>query len=113
MTGTSSGQKRNTAAGGYVAGSPAAPFPLDPLEYGNDAGKAEHRLWCGVLALMVQDGKRYWQGRNGRSATADDLEEAFDALCDCTWMLKRICEHTGHDAKRISRGFLKWCEDMA
>lgn len=87
-----------------------APFPIDPIDYGTDAGLAERRLWVAALALMVDDAKRYWQGKKSHSATADDLEGAFDAMCDCTWMLRRICNVTGHDPAWLSRGFIQWCE---
>ena len=86
-----------------------APFPLDPIDYGTEAGRAETRLWVSVLALMLDDARRYWQGKKSHSAGADELEEAFDALIQCTWMLRRICTYTGHDAEAVSRGFNDWC----
>lgn len=110
MTGTSSGLKRNNAAVG-PGRLTAAPSPLDPIEYGNDAGLAERRLWLSALALLLHDGQRYWQDmKNGRYSTDDDLEQAFDSLVQCTWMLRRICTYTGHDAEWISKGFNQWCE---
>lgn len=86
---------------------------LTAYEMGNEAGTAERRLWVAALALMVQDGKRYWLQKGNDGGSQDDREEAFDALCDCTWMLRRICTHTGHDPEWLSRGFIRWCEDMA
>lgn len=83
---------------------------LTAHEMGNDAGMAEHRLWLAALALMLQDGQRFWQGLPGRSAAAEDLEEAFDALVQNTWMLRRICSYTGHSPEAISQGFNQWCE---
>jgi hypothetical protein len=82
---------------------------LEAHEMGSEAGAAERRLWVAALALMVQDGKRYWQGKRSHSATPDEQEEAFDALVQNTWMLRRICVHTGHDAEALSKGFNDWC----
>lgn len=82
---------------------------LETYEMGREAGKAEVRLWVAALALMVQDGKRYWQSNKSSSATADELEEAFDALIQNTWMLRRICIRTGHDPEALSAGFNEWC----
>lgn len=110
MTGlTSPDLKRDTAAGRYVAGLPAAPSPLDPIEYGNDAGLAERRLWGAVLALMVDDARRYWQGKKQDT----DAEQAFDDLCRCGPMVRHCCRWLDTDPKWICNGFVSWCESMA
>lgn len=83
---------------------------LDVCEMGNDAGLPELRLWSASLALMVKDAKAFWLDKGNDGGSQEDREEAFDALCDCTWMLRRICTYTGHDPLMISRGFIQWCE---
>jgi hypothetical protein len=79
---------------------------------GSEAAQAEYRLWCAALALLMEDARCFWLGKMGRSASADELEEAFDALTQNTWMLRHLCDHTGHDAEWLSEGFIRWC-DMA
>ncbi|MFE8069795.1 hypothetical protein QQM79_01940 [Marinobacteraceae bacterium S3BR75-40.1] len=84
---------------------------LDVTEMGQLAGAAELQLWMAALALLVKDAKAYWQERATDGSTQDDREEAFDALIQCTWMLRRICTYTGHDAEWLSSGFIRWCEN--
>ncbi|GGY81953.1 hypothetical protein [Marinobacter zhanjiangensis] len=115
MTGiTSPDLKRNNAAGGYVAGSPAAPFPLGPIDYGNDAGLAERRLWAAALASLVDDARAYWRGRgmSGLSADSTTLEAAFDDVCRAGPMTRRCCLMCEIDPQWLSNGFITWCERM-
>lgn len=114
MTGTSSGLKRDTAAGRFSPGLPAAPSPLDPYEYGADAGLIEQRLWCSVLMYLVDDARAYWNGKHYGPMSIPDYEQAFDDLMRCGPMVRYVCSFTGHDPELICQGFVRWCEtDMA
>jgi hypothetical protein len=83
---------------------------LTVCEMGNDAGKAEHNLWCAVLMQMVWDAKLYWKGKSPFPVAHHELRQAFDDLLRCGPMLRHVCEYTGHDAQWISEGFIAWCE---
>lgn len=79
---------------------------LDAIEYGSDAGLAERRLWGATLALLIQDGQRYWQGKQQDT----EAEQAFDDLVRCGPMLRHCCRWLDSDAQWISKGFISWCE---
>lgn len=85
---------------------------LSYIEMGHEAGVAEYRLWLAALALLVRDAKGYWLEKKTDGSSPEEREEAFDAVCDCTWMLKRICSHTGHDPLQLSLVFIGWCESV-
>lgn len=87
---------------------------LTVCDLGNDLGKAEHRLWCAVLVQLASDARLYWQGKTPPPVAHHELEQAFDDLFRCGPMLRHVCEHTGHNAQWLSKGFIAWCEnDMA
>lgn len=66
---------------------------LTAHEMGNDAGMSERRLWWAALALLVEDGRRYWQDRRNDT----EAEQAFDDLMRCGPMTRHVCQWLAAD----------------
>jgi hypothetical protein len=70
------------------------------------------RLWRSVLAALLQDGCRHWQGMSPYKPNIPphEQEQAFDDLCRVGPMLRHVCAFTGHDPDAVSEAFIRWCE---
>jgi len=67
----------------------------------------EERLWGAALALLIDDA-RYWLS-NGKQKHAHH-KEAFDDLCFCGAMTKRLCAKTDTDPAWLSERFRKFAQ---
>lgn len=68
-------------------------------------GDAEHALWLAALTLLLTDARDYWKG--GRKL---EFEQAFDDVLRVGPMLRRLCNHTGHEPQWVAERFCKSLE---
>ncbi len=77
---------------------------LEPINHSSP----EHALWCAALALMLEDARRYHQGKadtfgapsgTGRRALRDITERGL--------MTRHLCEMTGNDVDWLCERFIR------
>ena len=73
---------------------------------------AAERLWRAVLAGLLQDARRHWEGKPPYKPSIPpyEQEQAFDDLVACGPMTRHVCNFTGHDPEAVSDAFVRWCE---
>lgn len=82
------------------------PDNFEAVDLGTQAGAAELRLWRSALAMLVQDARSHWIGKQDKAAV---YLEAFNDVCRCGAMVRWLCGMTGDSPEAVSEAFRGWC----
>ena len=72
----------------------------------------EERLWRAVLASLLDDAMRFWQGRRAVRCACPPVEQerVFNDILECGEVLRHVCSFSGHDPEAVRDAFVRWCE---
>jgi hypothetical protein len=77
---------------------------LEPINHSSP----EHALWCAALALMLDDARRYHQGKADTfGAPSGTGRRALRDVLDSGPILRRLCEFADVDAAWVSEQFAR------
>jgi len=78
--------------------------PVPDPERSPEAG-----LWIAALSLLVDDARRYAEGRTPKQPPVRNPASAFNDVLACGPMLRHLCDHCPeYEQEAISEAFRRW-----